>query len=70
MGLDYSNGTDEVFQDEDKAIECYERSAQLGYVNAFRSLADLLFYNKNKAGKATVSEKALKHFKVFKCLKD
>ena len=52
MGLDYSNGTDEVFQDKDKAIEYYERSAQLGYVKAFRSLADLLYYNKNKAEKA------------------
>lgn len=70
MGLDYSNGTDEVFQDKDKAIECYERSAQLGYVSAFRSLADLLFYNKNEAEKAIYYLKAGAELGDWRCYAD
>lgn len=48
----YANGTDDTFQDYDKAILYYERSANLGKVAAYRQLGMIWKYVKHNADKA------------------
>ncbi len=48
----YANGSDDVFQDYDKAISYFERSAELGNVNALYQLGITWLLFKSRADKA------------------
>ena len=56
MGDEYAYGSENTFQDIDKAIACYERSANLGKTEALHSLGMVWYYDKSNA------EKALQYF--------
>ena len=56
MGEEYAYGSENTFQDIDKAIACYERSANLGKTEALQDLGILWYYDKSN------SEKALQYF--------
>lgn len=56
MGDEYAYGSENTFQDIDKAIACYERSANLGKTEALQDLGMLWYYDKSNA------EKALQYF--------
>lgn len=56
MGDEYAYGSENTFQDIDKAIACYERSANLGKTKALHSLGIIWYHNKSNA------EKALQYF--------
>ena len=52
IAIKYTSGSDDVFQDFDKAISCFERSAELGNVNALHKLGETWFLFKRRADKA------------------
>lgn len=56
MAEEYANGSEDTFQDDDLAIEYYEKSAALGKVEAYHSLGMLLRYAKGN------NQSALKSF--------
>lgn len=52
LARDFANGTNDTFQDYDKALECYERSVSLGKTDALYDIGMIYMYAKENTDKA------------------